>query len=497
MRLQLQFRSGHHAGHVLEFTAPRVVTLGRSSQSDVQIYDERISRRHCQIALDDAGARVRDLSSGNGTYVNGVEVRETALADGDLLMLGRTEICLRMSKAPAMPAPPPVGTAAYTAFHPGQLNLSAQGQPAPPPPAPWASPATAPAGPVGAGLGAVPPQFAARPTVTEGQQPVCALCRQVIPAPDLVKSVEHRGTWLCPRCAPRVEIPGYQIERVLGEGANGVVYLARWLRPRPNLNLPPNVPVALKVLKVRGQLTDEERKRFIREASVAAELEHRNIVRVLDLAQADPYIYYSMEFVQGKSLKEWIKEHGPLPLPAVLRIAVQVALALEHAREHNIVHRDIKPENILVQPDGVAKLTDFGLAKNFLSAGTSNLTRPGDGLGTLPFMPPEQIENAISADHRSDIYSFGASIYNMLTGRPPFAPPPGGRWATLDYFTNIRDQSAPPIAQFRGDVPRVIQVMVEKALSKKPEDRYQQIAEMLALLQQFLRTEFDSRQTAT
>jgi serine/threonine-protein kinase len=342
----------------------------------------------------------------------------------------------------------------------------------------------------GAPWAGAPPAFAARPTVTEGQQPTCALCRQPISAPDLLKSIEHRGTWLCPRCSPRVEIPGYQIERVLGEGANGVVYLARWTRRG-------NIPVALKVLKTRGQLTKEERERFIREASVAAELEHRNIVRVYDLAEADPYLYYSMEFVQGKSLKEWIKEHGPLPLPAVLRIAVQVALALEHAREHNIVHRDIKPENILVQPDGVAKLTDFGLAKNIMTAGTSNLTRPGDGLGTLPFMPPEQIENALYADHRSDIYSFGASIYNMLTGRPPFAPPPGGRWTTLDYFTNIRDQPPPPIAGVRQDVPRVIQVMVEKALAKKPTDRYQQVSEMLALLQQFLRTEFDSRQTAT
>ena len=483
MRLQLQFRTGHHTGHVLEFTAPRVVVLGRSSQADVQIYDERISRRHCQIALDDAGARVRDLSSGNGTYVNQVEVRETALADGDVLMLGRTEVVMRLIKGAGAAPPAPLGTATQTAFHPGQV-AAVQGPPGgllpqPSPAAPW----PVPAGPGG-------PGFAARPTVTEAQQPTCALCRQMISAPDLLKSVEHRGTWLCPRCAPRVEIPGYQIERVLGEGANGVVYLARWTRRG-------NIPVALKVLKTRGQLTKEERERFIREASVAAELEHRNIVRVYDLAEADPYLYYSMEFVQGKSLKEWIKEHGPLPLPAVLRIAVQVALALEHAREHNIVHRDIKPENILVQPDGVAKLTDFGLAKNIMTAGTSNLTRPGDGLGTLPFMPPEQIENALYADHRSDIYSFGASIYNMLTGRPPFAPPQGKRWTTLDYFTNIRDNPPPPIAAVRQDVPRVLQVMVEKAMAKKSSERYQQVGEMLALLQQFLRTEFDSRQTAT
>jgi len=453
MRLKLVFRNGHHRGHTLEFEAPRTLVLGRSSQADVQIYDERISRRHCAIRLEPDGVRVKDLNSGNGTYVNGVEVRETAMTQGDVLLLGRTEVEIhtlpsteKLASTQTMPwrGAPPRGVPNAASFSARQTTADQ------PPPA----------------------------SVT------CAFCQNPIPPAHMHMAVEHRGRYLCARCAPRIEVPGYEIEKPLGEGAMGVVYLAQCKRR--------NIPVALKVLKTRGEVSPEDRRRFIREASTAAELEHRNIVRVLDLGEAPPYLFYVMEFVHGRSLKEWIKEHGALPLPSVLRIAVQVALALEHAREHNIVHRDIKPENILVQHDGLAKVTDFGLAKNMMTAGVSNLTRPGDGLGTLPFMPPEQIENALYADHRSDIYSFGASIYNMLTARPPFQAK-----TTLDFFNKIREEPPTPIATFRTDVPRVIQVMIEKALAKKPEDRYQQVGEMLGLLQQFLRTEFDTRQTAT
>ncbi|MCW8141566.1 MAG: serine/threonine protein kinase, partial [Planctomycetota bacterium] len=312
----------------------------------------------------------------------------------------------------------------------------------------------------------------------------CAMCREPIDPATAHLAVEHRGRVLCARCTPRIEVPGYQLERTLGEGAMGVVYLARDLRQ--------NIPVALKVLKVRGEITPDMRARFFREATTAAELQHRHIVQVLHMGEAPPFLYFVMEYVRGRSLKAWIDEHRMLPLPSVVRIAVQVGLALDHARERHIVHRDLKPENILVQDDGLAKLADFGLAKNILTSGTSGLTRPGDGLGTLPYMPPEQIEDALNADHRSDIYSFGATIYHMLTGELPFK----GR-TTLEYFKMIRDGAPRPINQFRQDVPRVIEILVEKAMAKRPEDRFQQVGDMLRILQQFLRTEFDTRQTAS
>ncbi len=492
MRLRLAFRTGAHQGHVLEFDGPRTLVLGRSSQADIQVYDERISRRHCAVRIDEQGIRVKDMASGNGTFVNGVEVRETTIADGDVLMIGRTEIALSRAAAqapagglggdPGAPLPdlPPTMVPNYARptgpTPPVHGAWPGQGAPAQGAPAPAAQ---------GAGPGASRAQQGG-PSASAWGAPVktCALCQQTIPPALLPMAVEHRGRVICSRCAPRIEVPGYQIERTLGEGGMGVVYLARCQKR--------GVHVALKVLKGRGEMTEDARARFIREASTAAELDHRNIVRVLDMGEAPPFLYFAMEFVPGRSLKQWIADHGPLPLPFVVRVAAQVALALEHARERSIVHRDIKPENILVQDDGTAKLADFGLAKNTMSSGNSGLTRPGDGLGTLPYMPPEQIENALYADHRSDIYSFGATIYHMLTGRTPFQ----GR-TTLEYFTKIRKESPPPISSFRKDVPRVLEVLVEKAMAKDPEQRFQQVGDMLRILQQFLRTEFDTRQTAS
>ena len=314
---------------------------------------------------------------------------------------------------------------------------------------------------------------------------VCAFCQKMIPPDQLHLAAVHRGhSYLCVRCIPRVDVPGFQIERPLGEGAMGVVYLAQDLK-RQRL-------VALKVLKTRGQLSDEDKARFVREANTAAELEHPNIVRILEHGQSGPFLYFVMEYVPGRSLKDWIDKHGPLPLPSALRVAAQVATALSHARERHIVHRDVKPENIIVQDDGHSKLADFGLAKSTLSSGNSGLTRPGDGLGTLPYMPPEQIEDALFADHRSDIYSFGATVYHMLTGRPPFVCK-----TPLQFFTQIRKQDAPSITTFRSDVPQILVAMVEKCLRKKPEDRYPVIEDLLSVLQQFLQSEFDSRQTAS
>ncbi len=454
MRLRIRFGEGPHSGHVLEFQAPRTVVFGRSSQADVQIYDERISRRHCAVRVEKDSVRVKDMGSGNGTYINGSEVRETVLVSGDVLKIGRTEIEVTLLASRSH-----VPATMLSAAKPMRETTEMRGG----------------GGGSRAGGGERKP----------AENTACAFCQNVIPADQLHLAAVHRGhSYLCVRCIPRIEVPGYEIERPLGEGAMGIVYLAKDLKR--------GGPVALKVLKTRGQLSGEDKARFVREANTAAELEHPNIVRIIEHGQSGHFLYFVMEFVPGRSLKDWIDKHGPLPLPSALRVAAQVATALSHARERHIVHRDVKPENIIVQDDGHSKLADFGLAKSTLSSGASGLTRPGDGLGTLPYMPPEQIEDALFADHRSDIYSFGATVYHMLTGRPPFVCR-----TPLQFFTQIRTQTAPSITTFRSDVPQILVSMVEKCLRKKPEDRYEVIEDLLAVLEQFLRSEFDSRQTAS
>lgn len=426
MKAVLTFRTGHHRGQVLEFDAPRTVVLGRSSQSDIQVYDERISRRHCAIRVEGNTIRLKDMGSNNGTFVNGAEVREAVLAHGDVITIGSTEV-----------------EVSFQSSLESTIDLGSRA----------------------------------------GASAVCSLCQREIPPDQVHLAAEHRGRYLCQVCSPKIQVPGYRLDRRLGEGAMGVVYLA--------IQEQTGQPVALKVLKTRGPVTDEDRARFIREVQTSEQLEHPHIIRVIDHGEAPPYLYYVMEYVPGRSLSEWIKTHGLLPLPSVLRVAVQVASALEHARQRNVVHRDIKPENIIVQGDGHAKLADFGLAKNVATSGNSGLTRPGEGLGTLPYMPPEQIEDALFADHRADVYSFGATIYHMLTGRPPFI----GK-TPLDFFIKIREGTPPPISDFRQDVPPLIEDMLARSMAKNPEERYASADEMARIMKQFLASEFDSRQTA-
>ena len=429
LRLRLSFQSGHHRGQSFEFTSPRTLVLGRSTQSDVQIYDQRISRRHCAIKLEDGRARIKDLGTANGTLLNGSVIRETQLASGDRLTLGETEL---------------------------EVHLRRDDPPIPP----------------------------TEPLKAVGPAEYCALCQAAISADHLALANRRKGKVLCHTCSPPLLVPGYRLEKKLGEGAMGIVYLAHDEKRQ--------CLVALKVLKSRGEIDGETRARFAREINTSAQLTHPNVVRVLDCGEAKPHLYYTMEFVPGKSLKAYIEQHGALPLPSVLRVSVQIADALEHARVNNVVHRDVKPENVIVQADGHAKLADFGLAKNVLSSGASGLTRPGDGLGTLPYMPPEQIADAVYADHRSDVYSLGASIYHMLTGQTPFRAK-----TPVAFFKLIREETPQPISEFRKDVPFVLIRMIEKSMAKSVDDRYQTVADMAMIMRQFLQSEFDSRQTAS
>jgi hypothetical protein len=202
----------------------------------------------------------------------------------------------------------------------------------------------------------------------------------------------------------------FQLLDKIATGGMGVVYRGRdpWT----------GAVVAVKVLTV--ELADRPviLERFTREFSAAAKLEHPNIVRALDFGIDDGVGYLVTEFVEGKNLGQMIEGQGPLTEETAVRIITQVAQALQYAHERNVIHRDVKPDNILVRVDGLVKLTDFGLAKDYND--DPLLTRPASGLGTPHFMAPEQYRDARHVDARSDIYSLGATLFAAVTGRVPF-----------------------------------------------------------------------------
>jgi eukaryotic-like serine/threonine-protein kinase len=261
----------------------------------------------------------------------------------------------------------------------------------------------------------------------------------------------------------------YRILEKLGEGGMGVVYKAH--------DITLDRTVALKFLPPSLTSSPGEKERFYHEARSAAALTHQNIAVVHEIGETtDGQLFIAMECVDGKTLREQIQEgsrgqHPGISVADALAIIIQVADGLTAAHERGIVHRDIKPENILVTPKGQAKITDFGLAK---LRGATRLTKSGSTLGTAAYMSPEQGRGE-EVDHRSDIFSLGVVLYEMLAGHTPFR---GEHPAALIY--SIANEVPAPLARYNEKVTDELQHIVSKALEKNPEDRYQHMDEMLS-----------------
>ncbi|MFQ6109000.1 MAG: protein kinase [Candidatus Aminicenantales bacterium] len=254
----------------------------------------------------------------------------------------------------------------------------------------------------------------------------------------------------------------YKILDKIGEGGMGVVYKAEDTKLKRT--------VALKFLP-EGLTRDEEaRKRFIQEAQAAAALDHPHICTVYDIAEAEGQTFIAMAYIEGQSLKEKIKL-GPMDVEEALSIAVQVAEGLKEAHEKGIVHRDIKPGNIMMTKRGQAKIMDFGLAK--LEWGV-DLTKTATIMGTVAYMSPEQAKGE-KIDHRTDIWSLGAMIYEMLTGRLPFKP-------THDQalLYSILNEDPAPMTEIRKDIPRDLERIARKCIEKDPKKRFADTAALLA-----------------
>ncbi|MFO0852566.1 MAG: protein kinase [Gemmataceae bacterium] len=296
---------------------------------------------------------------------------------------------------------------------------------------------------------------------------------------------------------PPAVVPGYRVERVLGTGGMGTVYLAR------QLSL--DRPVALKVMSRKWADDPVFVARFTREAFAAATLSHPNVVPIYDIGECDGYRYFSMEYVPGRSLADLIKAEGRIDPETAVGYVLQAGRGLKHAHDRGIIHRDVKPDNLLLDEHGVVKVADLGLVKTTATAfppdpGPEVAGRKSDpaictpppgysptmtgvriALGTPAFMAPEQCRDAATVDHRADVYSLGCTLYALVTGRQPFE----GSTA-VELMTQHAYASLTPPEQIAARVPKELSAVIQRMMAKRPDDRFQSMGEVIRTLGQWL-----------
>jgi eukaryotic-like serine/threonine-protein kinase len=262
----------------------------------------------------------------------------------------------------------------------------------------------------------------------------------------------------------------YQLEREIGRGAMGIVYLGR--------DTAINRMVAIKAIPLASEFSDAElveaRARFFREAETAGRLNHPNIVTIYDVGEERGLAYIAMEYLKGRHLSDYAKSDSLMEPRKVLDIIGRTAAALGFAHKQQVVHRDIKPANLMYDPStDILKITDFGIAR----LSDSGTTRTGIVLGTPSFMSPEQLEGRSVTGH-SDLFSLGVSLFQLLTGQLPF---------TADSMTGLMQQIAeaphPPLRAYRPDLPACVESVIDRALAKSPDARYDSGAQMAAALE--------------
>jgi serine/threonine-protein kinase len=255
----------------------------------------------------------------------------------------------------------------------------------------------------------------------------------------------------------------YVAEREVGKGAAARVYRAHDAK---------GTVVALKVLHPE-LLVSSAAERFLREMRLVGELDHPHIARLVDSGNAGWLVYYVMPFVEGPSLREALDQRKALPVPEVMQLAQDLLSALDHAHSRGLIHRDVKPENIILSPTEGAILLDFGIARAMATTAAERLTVSGMTVGTAAYMSPEQVLATTELDQRSDIYSLGCVLYECLAGEPLYA----GLNDSLVMQRQVAG-TPPDLAATRPGLPPSLARVIQRALAKRPGDRWQSAAEM-------------------
>ena len=413
MQFNLRFVKGQNVGRSVVVAENQRLVLGRSRDTNVTFHDPLVSRQHCELANSEGCLSVFDLKSWNGTYVNGQRIlRPTNLQEGDRVGIGKNLFEVR-------------------AHHPSKSEDEHMA-------------------------------FCPESSTQEGWRPEKGLSGTNSRTNLRMESgYNSNGS---PSWAPNM-VTGYHINGKIGEGSVGTFFSA--------VRTDDKKKVALKVIDPVYISRESGSKRFFRAVDICRDITHPNVIRIFDAGESEGVYYIAMEYISGKEVGSIINQYGHVSVSTTLQIGIQITAALQYAYERSIVHRDIKPRNIMVNRRGVAKLVDFGLAKRLFRPMQSAITSPGEAVGTLAYMPPEQVDNAISADHRSDIYSLGATMYHMLTGQHPFSE---GTFA--EFVSAIMEKDPERVDILSRAIPSDLADIIAMAMHKDPQCRHQSPAHL-------------------